>query len=155
MKHRAGRVGGAVLMGLAWALAWAPVGVLTGTRIVDPDNSMDEMWVVVGAFPGFLSGAFYFVLLGIADGRRRWVELSLVRVGALGAVAGLLVGLLPFVLGSNETELPTWLLAVEIIGPITLLSAVSACISLVIARWWERESLDGRADVPEVRGPAT
>ena len=36
------RIRDAVLMGLAWAAAWAPVGVLVGL-IVDPDDSMDEM----------------------------------------------------------------------------------------------------------------
>ena len=52
MKKWLRRIRGAVLMGLAWAAVWAPVAVLLGTFVVDPDNSMDEMWVAVGAYPG-------------------------------------------------------------------------------------------------------
>ncbi len=46
------RIRGAVLMGLTWAVVWAPVGVLIG-MIVDPSDSMEEMWVAVGAYPDF------------------------------------------------------------------------------------------------------
>jgi hypothetical protein len=73
-------------------------------------------------------------------------ELSLARVGAWGAVAGLLVGMVPFVAGSNSTNLPTWLLMLAIIGPITLLSAVSAGGSLALSRRAEKLNfLDARA----------
>ncbi len=41
------RIRGAVLMALTWAVVWAPVGVLIG-MIVDPDGSMEEIWVAVG-----------------------------------------------------------------------------------------------------------
>ena len=134
------RIGGAVLMGLAWAAVWAPVAVLIGTMIVDPDNSMDEMWFVVGAYPGFLCGALFYVVLGIAGGRRRFDELSLSRVGAWGAVSGLLVGVLPFVLGTPSTELPLWRLAAAVIGSVTLMSAVSAVGSVLLFRHaaWRR-----------------
>jgi len=54
MRNWLGRIRGAVLMGLAWGVAWAPLGVLLGW-FVDRDGSMDEMWVAVGAYPGFLS----------------------------------------------------------------------------------------------------
>src|SRR5918999_1910465 len=70
------RIRGALLMGLTWAVAWAPIGVLVG-MIVDPDGSMDEMWPAVGAYPGFLSGVVFSVVLAIAARRRRLHELSL------------------------------------------------------------------------------
>ena len=87
---------GAVLVALAWAAAWAPVGVLVGL-IVDPDESMDEMWVAIGAYPGFLYGVVFCAVLGVAKGHRRFDELSISRGGTLGVVGGVLVGALPFV----------------------------------------------------------
>ena len=129
MKKRLKRIRAAVLMGLAWALVWSPVAVLIGTLIVDPDDSMDEMWVAGGAYPGFLCGAFFSAVLGIAAGRHRLDELSLSRVVACGAASGMLVGLLPLILGTPNTQRPLWFWAAVIIGPITLLSAVSAIVS--------------------------
>lgn len=129
-----GRVRGAVLMGLTWAAAWALVAVLIG-MIVDPDGSMDEMWVAVGGYPGFLCGVVSSAVLGIAGGRRRSDELSLSHVGAWGAAAGLLVGVLPFVLGEPTSEIPLWQLGAVVIGSITLLSAVSAIGSALLSRY--------------------
>ncbi len=140
------RIRGAVLMGLAWAVVWAPVAVLIGTLIVDPDDSMDEMWVAVGAYPGFLCGALFSTVLGIADGRRRLDVLSLSRVGAWGAASGLLVGLFPLILGTPSTQRPLWFWAAVIIGPVTLLSAVSAIVSALLARMATNRELPGSAD---------
>jgi hypothetical protein len=137
-------------MGLTWAVVWAPVAVLIG-MIVDPDGSMDEMWVAVGAYPGFLGGVLFSAVLGIAAGRRRFDELSLARVGAWGAAAGFLVGALPFAVGESTTELPLWLLAVVVIGSITLLSGISAAGSLALARRAERRGLgDAGVDASRV-----
>ena len=124
---------GAVLMGLTWAAGWVPVALLAST-IVDPDGSMDEPWILVGAYPGFLSAVVFSIVIWVAERRRRFDELSLTRVAALGAVAGLMVGTVPLVAGSNSTNLPTWLLMLAITGPITLLSAASAAGSLALAR---------------------
>ena len=150
MKRWPRRIRGAVLMGLTWAAVWAPVGVLIG-MIVDPHGSMDEMWVAVGAYPGFLGGLVFSVVLAIAERRRRFDELSLARVGAWGAAAGLLVGALPFAVGESTSELPLWLLGVVVIGTLTLLSGVSAAGSLALARMAGRRELpDAGADVVEV-----
>ena len=131
---------GAVLMGLAWAGVWAPIGLLIGL-IVDSDGAMDEMWAAVGGYPGFLCGAVFFTVLGVSEGRLRFDELPLSRVCAKGSTSGVLVGMLPFVLGSIETGvLPVWLLGVLIIVSITLLSAVSAAGSLALAKWWRRKN---------------
>ncbi|MEW5928658.1 MAG: hypothetical protein AB1941_14415 [Gemmatimonadota bacterium] len=127
------RIRGAVLMGLAWAVAWALVAVLVGL-VVDPDGSMDEMWVAVGAYPGFLCGAVSSAALGIAGGRRRLGELSLFRAGVRGAAVGMLVGVLPFVVGEPTSEIPLWQLGAAVVGSITLLSAVSAAGSTLLLR---------------------
>ncbi len=130
----------AVLTGLAWAAVWAPVGVLTGL-IVDPHGSMDEMWVAVGGYPGFLCGVVFSAVLGTAGGRRGLDEVSLPRAAAWGAVCGLLVGALPTMVATPGAEIPRWLLGVAIIGPVTLLSALSAVGSALVARMAKRREL--------------
>jgi hypothetical protein len=136
-------------MGLTWAAVWAPVAVLIGL-VVDPDGSMDEMWPAIGAYPGFLGGVVFAAVLAIVGRRRRFEELSLSRFAGWGAVAGLLVGALPFVVGEPTTELPLWLLGGVVIGSITLLSAASATGSLALARMAQRrESLGAGTYAPE------
>lgn len=127
------RTRGAVLTGLAWALVWAPIAVLAG-MIVDPDNSMDEMWVAIGGYPGFLCGAVFFAVLGIAAGRHGLEESPLPRVAAWGAVAGLLVGVLPFTIGDAASDVPLWQLLLGFAGSTTLLSALSAVGSALLVR---------------------
>lgn len=151
MKKWLRRIRGAVGMGLTWALVWAPAAVLIGL-FVDPDGSMDEMWPAIGAYPGFLGGVVFSMVLAIAARRRRLDELSLSRVAAWGAAAGLLVGVLPFTIGEPTTERPLWLLATVVIGTITLLSAVSAAGSLALARRAEKRALDSGADVARAGG---
>jgi hypothetical protein len=147
MKKWLRRIRGAVGMGLTWALVWAPIAVLIGMA-VDPDGSMDEMWPAIGAYPGFLGGVVFSVVLAIAARRRRLEELSIPRVAAWGAAAGLLVGALPFTIGESTAEIPLWQLATVVIGSITLLSAVSAAGSLALATMAERRALAGAgADV--------
>jgi hypothetical protein len=121
--------------------------VLIGT-IVDPNDSMDEPWLLVGVYPGFLCGAVFAGVLGIAEGRRRLAELALSRAGAWGAVSGLLVGVLPFVLGTVNDKLSLWLWGVVITGSVTLLSSVSAVGSAVLARMAKKRELrEPNADV--------
>jgi hypothetical protein len=139
------RVRGALAMGLIWALVWAPVGVLIG-MIVDPDGSMDEMWVAIGAYPGFLGGVVFAVVLAIAARGRRFHDLSLARFAAWGAVAGLLVGALPFTIGESTATMPFWALGSIVMATVTLLSAGSAAGSLALARIAERRELLAAGD---------
>jgi hypothetical protein len=136
-----GGPGRVVGMGLAWAVAWAPIAVLIGTLILDPDNSMDEMWPVIGAYPGFLCGVLFCAVLAIAERGRRLEELHLSRAALWGTVAGLLVGALPFAIGDATTELPPLLFATIVIGSIALLSAASAVASVLLRRSLRRRVL--------------
>jgi len=92
-------------------------------------------------------------VLRIAEGRRRFDELSLLRFGAWGAVGGLLLGVLfvlPGLVGAGFDP-GQWLEVAALIGSATLLSPVSAAGSLALARMAEeRELLDASADVDEV-----
>lgn len=142
MRKLLRRIRGGVGMGLTWALVWAPVAVLIGL-LVDPDGSMDEMWPAIGAYPGLLGGVVFSIVLAIAARRHRLEDLSLPRVAAWGAAAGLPVGVLPFTIGETTTERPLWLLATVVVGTITLLSAVSAAGSLALARRAQQRALPG------------
>ena len=126
------RIRGALLMGVTWALIWAPIGLLIG-MIVDPDGTMDEPWILVGTLPGFLAGVIFSIVLGVAAGRRGLDDLSVAKVGGWGALAGLLLGAFPLIAGDLNPNLPR-VLPFVVIGFITLLSAASAAGSLVLAR---------------------
>ena len=131
-----------ILVALAWAVVWSPVGVLTGI-IVDPGGSMDEMWAAIGAYPGFLCGAVFSAVVGIAEGRRRLNEVVLSRVAAWGAVSGLVVGAIPFVLGTVNSTLPLWLWSIVTVGAVTILSSASAVGTASIARMAKKRALHG------------
>ena len=146
MKKWLKRVRGAVLMGVTWALIWMPIGLLIGA-IVDPDGTMDEPWILVGALPGFLAGVIFSIVLGIAAGRRKLDDLSVEKVGGWGALAGLLLGMLPFLLGDHGPDKPRILpLELVIVASITALSAISAAGSLVLARKAARPQLSDGSD---------
>lgn len=137
------RIRAAVVLGVAWAVVWAPVGVAIG-MLVDPDGSMDEPWILIGAYPGFIGGVVFSAVLAIAARRRTLGELSLPRVAAWGAAAGLLVGLVPFTVALSSGTLSAWMLAGGAIGAFTLLGAGSAAGSLALARGGEARPRVGR-----------
>lgn len=142
MKQWLKRFRDAVLLALAWVVVWVPVAVLLGVFIIDPDNSMDEMWPVIGAYPGFLCGVLFSALRGLGDGRRGLDELSLPRAGAWAAVSGVLVGALPFALGAKNPDSPAWL-GLAVIGSFTLMSVASAVGSVLLARMAKNRELRG------------
>jgi hypothetical protein len=120
-------VGGAVGMGLIWAIVWAFVGVLI-ERSVDPGGAIVGMWAAAMAIPGFFGGVVFSALLQIAGKRCRLAGISLPQAGAWGAVSALLLGVLAVALGVAALVLPDlWLRAALVIAITTLCSAVSAC----------------------------
>lgn len=166
MKPWSRRIRGAVGMGLAWAAGWALFGVLIGvTSVLLPGLPWDAFFEVFDAplpalaIPGFLGGALFSVVLGIAGRRRRFDELSLPRFAAWGAVGGLLVSLVPAAMVAvglatlGRPEAGLWRLTATIAVPLVLLSAGSAAGSLMLARRAEaRASLGGGEDAAEL-GP--
>ena len=132
MKKWLIRIGRGVALGLGWGAAWVPVAWLLAL-IVDPNDSMDEPWLGVGMLPGFLCGAVFSAVAGIADGRCGLDELSSSQAGARGAASGLLVGGAWLVL-ALLSDPPQGLLSAVVVGSLTLLSAVSGAGSALIAR---------------------
>lgn len=173
MKPWLRRSRGAVGMGLTWAAGWALFGVLIGvTSVLLPGLPWDAFFEVFDAplpalaIPGFLGGALFSAVLGIAGRRRRFEELSLFRFAAWGAVGGLLLSLVPAAMVAvglatlSRPDAGLWRLTATIGGPLMLLSAGSAAGSLMLARRAEgRASLGDGADaagqgVPSLSAPA-
>jgi hypothetical protein len=127
------RAGRAILMGIMWAVLWSPIGPIIGF-IVDRDGKMDEPWIAVGVYPGFFCGVFFCIALAIAERGRRFDDLAFRRIVGWGALAGVVTGLLPFVLGdpSGGRSFPLWLLAVPLITGV--LSAATSAGTLMLAR---------------------
>ncbi len=159
MNKRLGRIRAAVRMGLTWAAGWAPVGLLIGLVLGGnrrtPDGFPLDDWVMPLAALGFLGGAIFSAVLRIAEGRRRFDELSLPRFGAWGALGGLVLGVLAVAAWRLDAGFGPvlWPRAAVLVGSATLLSAVSASGSLALARMAEERGLLEGADGAEARLP--
>ena len=154
MKGWLRRIRGAVGMGLVWAAGWALVGILIGvTSNLLPGFPWDSFFEIFDAplpmlaVPGFVAGALFSIVLGIAGRRRKFDELSLPRFAAWGAVGGLLLSLVPATLVAvglahlAGESFGLWRLTATIGVPLTLLSAASAAGSLLLARTAEGRKL--------------
>jgi len=119
-------------IGLIWAALWGLAGVLIAI-FLDPNETITDIWAAL-CIPGFVGGVVFSVVLWIAEGRRRFNELSLRRLAVWGAVSGLLLGVLSFVIGTPSGRFPLLLLVAVFIGSTTLLSAVSAVASALLFR---------------------
>lgn len=128
MKRGVRAAAHALAIGLAWGIAWAPIAVLIGTLVIDPDNSMDEMWAAIGAYPGFLSGVGFCVLVALAERGRRPGDLPLSRATTWGALSGALVGLVPFASSTPRS------LGAATLACIAGMSAISAAATVAWLR---------------------
>lgn len=164
MKRLLRSIRGALGMGLLWAAAWALFGVLIGvTSRLLPGLPWDALFDVFDAplpalaMPGLLGGALFSIVLGIAARRRRFEELSLPRFAAWGALAGLLLGATPFLVGTPRADSSPWLLFATIAGATATLCALSAAGSLAFARRARQEGgplIDQRSSSDSVLAPA-
>ncbi len=139
MKKWLKRIRGALGMGLTWAAVWFGVGAILGLVVgVVFGAPFDGLATVVFGFAtmGFVGGVAFSTVLVIAEGRRRFDELSLPRFAGWGAVGGLLLAALMFAVGWGFT-----LGDVIIVGTMPLLGAGSAAGSLALARRAEDEEL--------------
>ena len=140
------RIRGATGMGLAWAAGFgAGVGGLIELidnvlPVAHPLTRLVDMWPQTLAIPGFLGGVLFAALLAIAANGRRFGELSLPRVAAVGATSGLLLGAFAASTGAPAVYVPLTLLG----------STLAASGSLALARMAGRRGLLGAgADVAE------
>jgi hypothetical protein len=121
------RIRRAGLIGLSWGIAWAFAGLLPARLIagqIDPEHIGGPLYA------GFICGALFAELAGIASGRRRLDELSSSRAALSGAASGLFAGMLPFVIGDNGRYQAGWSLAIV---------ATTTTGAGIVARRWLRE----------------
>jgi O-antigen/teichoic acid export membrane protein len=134
----------AAATGLAWAAGWTLIGMLGVVvfyALYPGAPDVVDIWIPVFAYPGFLAGVGFSVLLRVAEGRRSFDEVSLSRLAAWGAAVGLLVGVLPFALGTPSDRFPLWLLGVIVVASTTTLSLVSAVASALLYRYFVRRKI--------------
>ncbi|MDX2192913.1 MAG: hypothetical protein NW201_06135 [Gemmatimonadales bacterium] len=145
------RLRGGIGMGLCWAAGWALTGLILGvsSRLL-PGLPWERLFVVFDAplpalaVPGFVGGLLFSVVLAVAARGHRLDGLSLPRMAAWGALAGLLLSLVPGALagiGLLRMTRPDdgWRLFAAMAPPLVVLGAGSAAASLLLARRAESE----------------
>jgi hypothetical protein len=155
VSGRLRRIRGAIGMGLTWAVGWAPIGAVLGAvlRLVLPGSPLGLGSVIALnaaslAALGFVGGAVFSAILRVAEGRRRFDQLSLPRFAAWGAIGGLILGGAAATIGMWGGG---WLLGTGMMGAATILGAVSAAGSLALARGADdRELIASAGDVADV-----
>ena len=137
MKTWLQRIRGALGIGLTWAVGWAPVGAVTGliTGVVFglPLGGIAFNYAGMFGVLGFMGGTMFSTLLRLAEGRRRFDELSLPRFAVWGAAGGLSLGTLAVSLGVVGLGGVTPL-TVAVVVAAGLLGGGSATGSLLLAR---------------------
>lgn len=151
------RLRGGIGMGIVWAVSWALFGLGIGVlSLVTPWLPWELFFAVFDAplpalaIPGFVSGMAFSIVLGTLGRNRRFTDLSLPGFATWGALAGLAIGSIPFVINGGGSPLLWLMLAV----PGAVLGAMSATGSLAIARKGERlaiEDADDPASLPDTR----
>jgi hypothetical protein len=138
MKKWLRRLRGVLGMGVTWAAGWSVVGtflwwtldvLLLGATTAGPLTVLTTFLATFGVI-GFVSGSIFSVVLGLAEGRRRFDQLSLPRFATWGALGSALLCLA--VLAAESWQMPGTELV--LLGFITLMGAGSAAGSLALAR---------------------
>lgn len=145
MRTLATRFSRAALMGLAWAAVWIGAGVVLGPIYA---GELEPEHIGGPLYAGFIAGTLFSAVAGLASNRRRLADLSPLRAGAYGALVGAVVGMLPFVIGDQHgTDRPLWILPVVLTGSMAAACAISAVVSLPIARWLSKQNAETPASV--------
>lgn len=142
MRRWLRRIRGAMGMGFVWGLAWGGAGTLlaAATRF-----AADAPFPLIFGVLGFWAGVTFSAFLALAEGRRRFDQMSLPRFATWGAMGGILLSALfgtaaSLGLGDLLVIAPTFALA----------SAICASGSLAVARRAAGRALpDARLDMEE------
>lgn len=140
------RIRGAIGMGLTWAAAWFGAGMML-LLVVGLDAADVPFPLFFGAI-GFVAGVTFSGVLRLAEGRRRFDQMSLPRFAAWGAVGGLVLsGLFVGSVAAFAGER----LPLGVLGTVfALAGAASAAGTLALARLAEDRALLDTSD--EVAG---
>lgn len=132
------RIRGAIGMGVIWAVAWGFVG---GTPRWIFGLRADAPFGLIFGVLGFIAGVVFSVVLVLAEGRRRFDQMSIRRFAGWGAVGGvLLAGIFSRMASLGVGD-------VLLITP-TFMVACAACASgsLALARRAERREWPGHVE---------
>lgn len=156
MKKALRRIRGAVGMGLTWAAAWFGAGMvmMLGILLVTGSTGADVPYPLGFGLFGFLAGVTFSAVLGIAEGRRSFDQMSMGRFAAWGAAGGLLLSTM-FVVAVALVEDLGFLRNLTVLGPVfATAGACCAAGALALARRAEdRGSLGAGAKLDAV-GPS-
>jgi hypothetical protein len=141
------RVRGAVGMGLTWAVAWSGAGAMVSLGFVLRTGSPpDAPFPLMFAAAGFIAGLIFSGVLRIAEGRRRFDELSLARFASWGAIGGFSLATMFFTAVSLAGD-STFIRYLIVVGPLfALAGAGSAAGSLALARRAQNRELPGATE---------
>ena len=146
MKKWLKRIRGVVGTALTWAVAWSGVGAILGllTLAIEGGGFLILFGTTASlALVGFVSGAIFSTVLGIAEGRRRFDEMSLARFAGWGALGGLIMSMPYIIIAGASIPITAAFYAVMCGG--------SAAGSLALARRADdRELLEHGADVADI-----
>ena len=133
MRNWLRRIRGTIGMGITWAAAWSVVGMVPRWVLgINPDAPFPLIFGVLG----FIAGVTFSVVLVLAEGRRRFDEMSLPRFAAWGALGGLLLS----ALFAKAASLG-WGDVLAIAPTLAVASGICACGSLAVARRAVRREL--------------
>lgn len=129
------RVRGALGIGLTWAAVWGGAGVIvTLGFVVRTGSRPDAPFPLLFSLAGFVAGLLFSGALSVAEGRRRFDEMSLHRFAAWGAAGGFALAS-AFVLAVSLSGDPAFLWNLVVVGPAFAGAAAgSAAGSLALAR---------------------
>ena len=111
------------------------IGLLLGVQL----GGVVATYALLFGVLGFVGGGVFSTVLRIAEGDRRFDELSLPRFALWGAIGGGALGLLTVLL--RVVGLGVTPLAIAVVGTAGLLGAASAAGSLLLARRAEDQEL--------------
>src|SRR5690348_6428746 len=127
------RIRGAIGMGLTWGVAWSGAGTLLA---VATGFKADAPFPIVFGVFGFIAGVIFSAVLALAEGRRRFDQMSLPRFAGWGAAGGVLLSAVVAKLASLG-----WGDVLVITPAFALACAVCASGSLAVARYAVRREL--------------
>jgi hypothetical protein len=150
MKKWLRRIRGVIGSAFTWAAVWGGVAFILslagffGTATFSIYVVFATLWAKVG----LVGGGIFSLVLGIAERRRTFDEMSLPRFGIWGGVGGFLLSLL-WVYGAGPAPTLAEIMSTGVL--MGLMGGGSAAGSLALARRADdRQLLDAGADVADI-----
>jgi hypothetical protein len=134
MKKWMSGIRGAVLMVVLWVIGWG-LGFGGIMELVDPEGKIQDVWPTLLAIPGFIGGVLFSLLLLIAERRRSFDEISVVRFALWGVVTGLVLGVLTIPAEVGDVS-PGAAGMIGIAAVLGVVAAIGSAIFFRLLAWW-------------------